>query len=918
VPLPAGIRRAFRLALGRRRLTDEVDDEIAFHLHMRTAELVHRGVAPDVAEAEAIRRFGNVHSWSHLMTEVDRARDARERRGERLAGLWRDLRLTARGLRRQPLFTVGVVLTLALGVGANATMFGIVDRLMLRAPDHVVQPDDVRRLYLSERDQMAVEQFSPSLGYATYLGLLDSLPPAIRQLAVWDAGTSTLGAGEAARTIQSVSASANFFPLLGVRPHLGRFFSAEEDALPAGRPVAVLGYDLWRTDFAGDAGILGRTIDVEGARLEVVGVAPPGFSGIALGRVDLWVPMSYAANRNLARWVGPDGDWYRVTFVRWLGVVARLAPGATDAEADAQLAVRYRQLLAADPANADSAHAAGLARTNPHLVVGPIQAERGPNPSADARVATWLAGVSALVLLIACANVANLLLVRAVRRRREIAVRLALGISRRRLVAQLLAESVLLAMLGAVGALLVAHWGGSLVRTVLMPEVSWGGTVAHPRVLVFTAASALLAGLLAGLAPAVQAGRRTLTGDLKASARDGGARRSRLRTGLLVAQAALSVVLLAGAGLFVRSLRNATAVDLGYDATQVLGVNMDLMEAGYTAQQVPMVAEQLLERARALPGVEAAALTTVEPFRTNISVDLRVPGLDSLPVLPGGEPLLNAVSPEYFRTMGTRIVRGRGITEEDRMGAPRVIVVNETMARVLWPGQEAIGQCVRVGGADSVPCSTVVGVAEEVRWASLRPEPMMQYYVPFAQRQWGDGTMVSVMVRAAGDAAQLAPMIRRQVFAVAPRLSRVTVQPVQQSVEPELRPWRLGASVFSAFGALALVIAAVGLYSVLAYAVAQRAHELGVRMALGARSTDVLRLVVGEGMRVTALGVVIGVAIVLAAAPRVADLLYGVPARDPWVVASVAVVLLLVAALASVVPAWRAARVAPSTALRSE
>jgi predicted permease len=912
--LPNGIRRAFRLARARPKIADDVDAEVAFHLHMRAEELVARGWSREAARAEALRRFGDVQRWSEAMGDVDRDRVGRERRAEWWDAVRQDLRYTLRGLRRQPGFAAGVVLTMALGIGANATMFGIVDRLLLRAPAHVVDAARVRRVYYhlpmaaGRGDRPLVTSV---VRYRQFAALRDSTR-AFSRLAAWSPDEMVFGSAAAARRIPVVATSAELFPVLGVRPHIGRFFTADEDRPPLGAALAVLGYEFWRQEFGGDSAVLGRTVRIGSRDWEVVGVAPPAFTGVDLSRVDVWLPVSVVGHDYFASDYGPDG-WARTPDVGWLELVGRLAPGVDDVRADAELTLAFTRYLEGTGRTSDSSSA----RAHPRSMVGPVQRQRGPERAPDARVATWLAGVSGLVLLIACANVANLLLARAMRRRREIAVRVALGIRRQRLVAQLLGESVLLALLGGAAGVLIAHWGGNVVRAVLLPDVAWSDTLADPRVLTFAAGAALLASVLAGLAPAVQASRPDLTVALKSGARGSSAQHARTRSALLVAQAALSTVLLVGAGLFLRSLRNVTSADLGFDAGRVLTVEAGLTGAGYTDDEAVAIYERIHERVRELPGVASASLSITTPFRSRVDITIRVPGLDSVRALPSGYPQLNAVTPDYFRTMGTRVVRGRGVTDGDRIGAPRVIVVNETMARLLWPGQDPLGKCVRVGDADSIPCSQVVGVAEEARWDDVHPEPTMQYYVPLAQRQW-DGKLRALFVRPSGDVGAVARAVRREVLAAAPKLPFARVRPLLDYVEPQVRPWRLGASMFTAFGVLALTLAAMGLYSVLAYAVVQRTQEVGIRLALGARPGHVLRLIVGDGLRVAAVGVAIGLTVSLAAGRWVEGLLYGVSAHDPTVMAVVAAMLLLVGVAASLVPAWRAARVDPNVALRAE
>jgi predicted permease len=904
--LPSGIRRAFRLALGRPTIEAEVNDEVAFHLEMRVAELVARGMTPDAARDEAERRFGNVREWRSEMTIVDRARTAHHNRAEWFNGLGRDLRYTFRRLRREPLFTAGVIATLALGVGANATMFGIVDQLLLRPPAHVLDPSAVHRLYVASTDQTGVETTDRGFGYAAFTELRAASKSFV-DLAAWSTPQpAALGRGTDAREISAGPATASLFTTLGVRPHLGRFFTEEEDRPPTGAAVVVLGHALWRTSFGGDTTVLGRTITVAGVNYEVIGVAPPGFSGVDLAKVDVWLPMTTTSSASVLR-----ANWWELRGIVWLDLFARLRPGVTAAQAEAELSVLYPRFLASgsDPIPADR-----LTESRPRIVLGGIQAARGPERSASTRVTLWLLGVSAVVLIIACANVTNLLLARAARRRREIAIQLAIGAGRGRLIRQLVLESLLLSIAGGGAGLIVARWGGGFVRALLLPSVAWDDTITDARVLVFTLVVVSLTGVLAGIIPAMQASRPDLTVALKAGAREGHGRRARTRTALLVTQAALSVVLLVGAGLFVLSLRNASHIPLGFQPARVLRMDTDLRAAGYSAAEARGLSEQIVARVRALPGVGSAALVGAVPFYSAISTRLRVPGRDSLPRMPGGLPLTSPVSPEYFPTVGTRVLRGRAFTDADRVGSELVAMISETTARTLWPAGDALGQCMEVGAADPIVCTVVVGVVEDVRWNDLEAEPRLHVYVPIAQRR----ATPTLLLRTKGEDAATTDAVRGVVYELAPRVAFVRLEPLTESIDSQLRPWKLGASMFTAFGVLALVIAAVGLYSMLAYMVTLRAHELSVRMALGATVSDVLRLVVGDGMRVTAAGVALGVVVALLLAPRLETLLYGVSARDPLVVGGVAVALLGVAVVASLAPAMRAARSDPTVALRND
>ena len=908
VNLPSGIRRAFRLALGRPTIEAEVNDEVAFHLEMRAAELAARGLTPSAARDEAERRFGDLHQWSAAMATVDREHGAQRHRAEWLGGVGRDLRYTIRALRRQPLFTAGVIATLALGVGANAAMFGIVDQLLLRPPAHVIAPSEVRRLYVATTDDNGVESTDRGFGYAAFTELRAS--KSFVDLAAWSMPQpAALGRGTGAREIFAGPATASLFPTLGVRPQLGRFFTEDEDRPPTGTPVAVIGHELWRTDFGGDTSVLGRTITVDGADYQVIGVAPPGFSGVGLEKVDVWLPMTASSSRSISGMT--RAPWWELRGMVWLDLFGRLRPGVSAAEAEAELSVLYPRFLGSGPG---AFPAERLAKSRPRIVLGPVQAARGPERSANTRVTLWLLGVSAVVLIIACANVTNLLLARAARRRREIAVQLAIGAGRGRLIRQLLLESLLLSIVGGLAGLLVARWGGGFVRAILLPSVAWTDTISDPRVLLFTLLVVTLTGVLAGIVPAVQASRPDLTVALKTGAREGHGRRARTRSALLVTQAALSVVLLVGAGLFVRSLRNASHIPLGFQPERVLRVDADLRGAGYSASETQALHEQIVTRVRALPGVSSAALVGAVPFYSMISTRLRVPGRDSMPRMPGGPPVTSPVSPEYFSTLGTRVLRGRAFTDADRVGSELVMMVSETTARTLWPAGDALGQCMEVGAADTIPCTAVVGIVEDVRWGELEEQPRLHVYVPIAQRR----ASPTLVLRTRGDDIATIEAVRAVVYELAPRLAFVRLETLTESIDHQLLPWRLGASMFTAFGVLALVIAAVGLYSMLAYMVTLRAHEMGVRMALGAGVGDVLRLVVGDGMRVTALGIALGVAGALLLAPRLETLLYGVSARDPLVVGGVVVALLAVALVASLAPALSAARADPSAALRND
>ncbi len=810
-----------------------------------------------------------------------------------------DLRYAFRTLARSPGFALAAVLCFALGIGANATMFGVVDTLMFRPPAQVKDPGRLVRLYFTQNAMVFGRFTQASTSYPNFQDIRGGVPD-FESVAAWWTTDVAVGRGTRASQVHAAMASASYFPLLGVRPLLGRFFGADEDRAGAA-PTAVLSYEYWKRQFACDSAVVGRTLEIGKLLYTVVGVTPEGFTGADLQPVDLWLPAAVAGPVLMESGALTNrGD-------SWITLLARLKPGVAAAQAAAQATLVYRR--------GDAAQVWKDATATVEL--GPIQAARGPEASSDAKVSLWLAVVSALVLLIACANVANLLLARAMRRRREVAVRLAMGAGRWRLARQLVTESLVLSLVGGAAALLVALWAGPLLRAYVLPR-SFAGGALDVRVLLFTALVAVVTGTLSGLVPALQASRPDLAVALKSGEREGTYQRSRTRVGLLVAQTSLTLVLLAGAGLFVRSLKNVVGLDIGLDAPRVMVADVNVFDLGWSRPQIDGLFQRLLERARSVPGVVGAALSEGGPFGWQFGHSFRVPGLDSVRLPPSGGPYINAVTPGFFATLGTRILKGRGFTAADSASGARVTVVGEGLARLVWPHADALGKCMILGG-DSA-CTEVVGVAaDQVRYDPTE-DAKMQYYVPLGGRQdlAHDNGHRTLWLRTSGDPRLVAPAVQRALASVAPDLPYVSVRPLEDLVEPRYRPWRLGATVFGLFGGLSLVLAALGLYGVLAYTVAQRTQELGVRIALGALPRDVFGLVVRQGLAVAAIGIAVGAVLALAAGKLLASLLYGVSPYDPVVLAASAVVLLAAAAVASWVPARRATKVDPVVALRSE
>ena len=815
-----------------------------------------------------------------------------------------DVHWAWRGVARTPGLTAMIVLTLTLGVGANAVMFTLLDRLYVRAPAGVANPSTVRRWWVEHHNTDGVPFFAQALTYPMYRAIArGSGDSAGVALFATDDGLH-LGLGPGAPTVHGVYASANYFPVLGVRAAAGRVYSAEEDRLGSGAPVMVVSHAFARDRLGGAA--VGKTVTIGRVAYTVIGVLGPAFSGLELQAVDVWIPLGAMPTppwMPVAWWESPNSYPLRA--------VQRQLPGPERRGASARATQFLRALNRESyPRHPDTLM---LATTG-----GIVEAQGPGKPGQEMVISTRLGGVAVIVLIIACANVMNLLLARALQRRREIAVRLALGISRARLVRLLTLESMLVAACAAACAVPAAAWGGSLLRALLLPDVTWGQPAVDGRVALFTFGVALLAGLVAGVVPAVQASRPDLTSALKAGAREGWVSGSRLRGGLVATQAAFSVVLLVGAALFVRSLHNVQALDIGYDAGRLLFASERFTEGeAPTATTVNLAMRGVAQRLEGQPGIEVVARTAIEPMQGWSFVTFFW-GADSSGSLGARLPTLSAVTPGFFRATGIRLLRGAGFTGGDLDDAPAELVVNEALASLLWPGRDAIGQCVRFEKRTS-PCHTVVGIVETVRRDHvIEQESAAQFYVPLGgtlAQGWQGGTLV---VRTAPGGAGSAEAAVRAALRGAFPAGEPVVRPMTKNLEPEYRPWRLGATLFSAFGLLALAVALLGIYSTVCYTVGLRIHEFGVRIALGARSADVVRHVVARGLRAVAIGVGLGLALSLAAGRLVAALLYGVKPGDPLVLLLVAAALLAAAAVAALVPAWRAARVDPVSALRAD
>ena len=912
-PIRRGVRRLFRLALHLRRLgRADAMAELESVLDARTEQLITLGMAPADARDEAIRRLGG--TVEQALYDLERSAERREER-MRLRDLFDDLRddvrFAVRGLRRDKVMAWFVVVTLALGIGANAAMFSAADRLLLRGPEFIADPSRVMRIYFTRHGGPNGDGTGSSFGWVSY-DTFKHATHSFAAVAAYSVNSSgiTFGAGADAELIPSGAATHDLFPLLGVRAVLGRFFGAAEDSPDAPQHVAVIGDALWMRAFGRDSAVLGRKIRLGDEDYTVVGVAPHGFTGPQLAPVDVWIPMSLRSR-------GVTDRWTKSWNSQWLRLVARLKPGVSPRQASADATASYRSAYGGnDP----------LFKTTT-LDVRPLSFANNGREATEVTIVRWLVGVTVVVLLIACSNVANLLLARAVRRRREIAVRIALGAGRGRLTRLLLTESVLLAALAAFAGLVVAWATSILLRNILIPGIEWPSAPIDARVLGVSLAIAVGVGLVTGLAPALRASRSDLTASLKSGARDGGGQASRLRGALMISQAALSLVLLTGAGLFVRSLMRVRAIDLGFEPDRVLVVGVryptaarlgDPSAAGEVARRRSVFAEAM-RRARQLPAVEDASLSIGLPFQSSFGQELRIPGWDSIPEFKAPGPSISAVAPNYFETLGTRLLEGRAFTAADRDGSEPVAIVSRAMARTFWHRDHVLGECLYWSTSkDSLTtCSRIVGVVADAHAWGIKELPAMNYYVPLGQERGMGGTVLLVRPKP-GREVEATRMVRSLVLSIDPSISFVNTSTMQESIDPQVRPWRLGAAVFTLMGVLALIVAAVGLYSVMSYLVAQRTREIGVRLALGAQASSIVLLVLRNSVSMAAAGVAIGLAIALWAGRFIAPLLFDPSPRDAGVMLGGAATLLAVSVLASAVPALRAKRVNPIEALRSD
>ncbi|HEX6059295.1 MAG TPA: ABC transporter permease [Gemmatimonadaceae bacterium] len=881
-------RRWRLLRRSSRRIREDVDDELAFHREMRERELVAAGLPAEAARRRALEEFGDIAALREACAAEDVRGERDERRADWLADLRQDLAHAARAALRAPGFTAIVVLTLALGIGLNAAIFGVVHRILV-APLPYADAEGLVRIYGRHLDR------ADERGQLSAADVVDfrEAQRSFASIGVFRYAGGTLAGDAEARRLDGAGISPNLLSVLGVRPALGRDFR-EGEGVQGGQRVALVTDALWRSAFGGDSAAIGRTMLLNEQPHTIVGVLPPGFRWPAW-EASFLVPLDLGAAL---------ADANRARKFHFLGAFARLRPGVDAARAEADLAAIARELERRHPE----------ANEGMGVRVLPLR----ESIAGEARRALLLVGAAAaLVLLVACANVAGLLLARGVTRQRELAVRAALGAGRGRLARQLLAESVFLAAIGgAVAALLASPGAAALARlgAPVLPE----SIPAEPGPAVFALAAAvtLASVVVFGLAPAMIGARGAVSG-LREGPRGAteGAGRSGVRRALVVGQMALAVVLLIGAGLLGRSLLELRRVALGFDPTRLFTFDVVLAAQRYaTSAAQDAFFEELLGRLRALPGVVDVGSGAALPLAGGSSASLVIDGIpheSSAPPEVGYTP----VSDDYFRALRIPLLRGRAFDARDHEDATGVVIVNESAARLHWGDADPVGARVRLGPDPSQPWSVVVGVVGDVRNQAPDAEPRPTAYVSSRQDHWG---FARIVVRTSGDPTESIGAVRHELRRLDPMVPLGDAQTMEDRLSDALAGRRLPLVMLGGFAALALVLAALGIYGVTAYAVAARTREFGVRLALGARPGGLLAMVVGEGTRSALLGLAIGIALSAAGARVLGRLLYGVGTLDWPTYAGAAAVLLTAALLACWVPARRATRVDPADALRLE
>ncbi|MCI0487741.1 MAG: ABC transporter permease [Blastocatellia bacterium] len=796
--------------------------------------------------------------------------------------LFQDLRYAIRMLLKKPGFTAVAVLTLALGIGANTTIFSVINAVLIRP----LPFEEADRLAVIARgirsDSLMTSSYTELTGWKEQSQVFEEVAASTRQ-------DYDLAGGDQPERVSGLSVSSGFFELLGVTPAQGRPFTDEEHEEGQSR-VAIISHELWQRRFGSDKEIIDRTLLLDANNYTVIGVMPPDFQYILQRPAqdfDIIVPQI------------PDPE----RSGRYLLVVGRLKPGATHGQAQAEMEVISDRIDRESP-NQDEKMGTYVIPAHEHLIGG------------YRRTLFMLFGAVAIVLLIACTNVANLLLARAAARQKEMAVRASLGATRWRLVRQLLTESMLLALLGGGAGILTAFWGIDFLVGILPDWFPRAQEVnLDMRVLGFTTAISILSGAIFGLVPAFAASRPDLNEALKEGGGGfaGGIGRNRIRALLVIAEVALTFVLLVGAGLLVRTLMHLQSIDPGFEAENVLTVQMTLPEAKFTsAQQVRGFYRQITERIEALPGVESVGLVNILPLTGRVAITRLTP---EAPASSSGLSVsASNVSEGYFRSMGITLLKGRFFTEGDDQNAARAAIVNQRLANKLWPGDESLGKRVRLGGQDA-PWIEIVGVVADAKNANLLSDHRSEIYFPYLQRA---SRSMYLTVRSAAEPEGLVAALRNEVLAVDRDQPVYNIRTMEERLSDSIAFGRFPMLLLSVFAALALALAVAGIYGVVSYMTAQRTHEIGIRIALGAQSRDVLRLIVGQGLFMALAGVGLGLATSLALTRYISSLLHGVSATDPATFLVVSLILTGVALAACAVPARRASGIDPAVALRYE
>ncbi|HJR59659.1 MAG TPA: ABC transporter permease [Vicinamibacterales bacterium] len=813
---------------------------------------------------------------------------------------WRhDVRFALRLLRKSPLFTATAALSLAIGIGANSTIFSVASAMLLRPMPGLAQPDRLVDIGRAGRGGATFDTVS----YPNYSDIRDRVTTLSGVYAQQLEPTPmSLGGNGDAERVYGALVSSNYFSILGTTPHLGRLLRPQDVDTPGGTPETIISHDLWTRRFASDPAVVGRPVAINGYPFTVVGVASPRFQGTTLLAADLWIPLSMLTQAM------PDrrAALFTSRGATWLFMGGRLKEGATLTQANAELASIGAALQQEHP------------RTNATMTfrAAPIAVVPGLTRMLAGFIGILMVIVT-LLLLIACVNLAGMLLARGASRTREIAVRLAIGAGPGRIARQLLTETAVLFVLGGVAGLVLSRWLTSLLLSVLpqLPVPLSIEITTDWRVVAFTIAMSIVAAVLCGLAPAIQARRTSLIASLKSDSLDGRSSRLRLRNVFVVGQVTMSLVLVIAAGLFLRALEHAASAPTGFDQRNVEVVSLDLALGRLDAETGRAFARDLLERTRALPAVTRAAVAVDLPLdggRMGFGA-LRIPGAPG-GSQEGGVPAdWNVVEPGFFHTLGVRLVRGRDFDARDTVAAPAVAIVNEAFARFAWPGADPIGRQMETDTSEGVRRVTIVGVADDARFMSVA-EPAEPYvYVPLAQVYQG---RINLLVKTGGPSA--IPEVRALVRAMNPNLPVTEALPLADITALGTIPQRIAAAIAGTLGLVGLLLAAIGIYGVTSYAVSRRTREIGIRVALGADSRDVMRLMLKQGAVLAGIGIVIGLCLAAAGAQVIRSLLFGVSGVDPMTFGGASAIFTVVALVATYLPARRALSVDPMAALRNE